>query len=142
MSQSRPSRSGGKPLTHAGGVVHRQRGGATEFLLVTARRNPGDWVIPKGHIEPGETPENAAVREVKEETGVVAKIEASLGDVELVIKGEQLSIRHYLMKFIAQDRSIEDRRTEWLEGPAALRRLTFESSRRVLEAAIARLGGR
>jgi len=108
---------------------------------VTARRNPDDWVIPKGHIEPGETPENAAVREVKEETGVVAAIDASLGDVELVIQGRQLSIRHYAMRFLAQHRSMEDRRIEWLAGPAALRRLTFESSRRVLEGAIARLEG-
>lgn len=96
-------------------------------------------MIPKGHIEPGEAPEDAAVREVKEETGVVAQIEASLGDVQLVIRSERLSIRHYLMKFVAQDRSIEDRRTEWLAGAAALERLTFKESRLVLETAIAEL---
>ena len=52
--------------SHAGGVVARTEGGKREYLLVEARRRRGEWVLPKGHIEPGETPEAAAVREVQE----------------------------------------------------------------------------
>ena len=65
--------------THAGGVVVRDDGPVRRFLLVTARRQPGQWVFPKGHIEEGETSEAAAVREVVEESGVVATVVSPLG---------------------------------------------------------------
>ncbi len=55
-------------LTHAGGVVWNNDEKDTKYLLVTAKRNPKQWVLPKGHIEPGEALEETAIREVKEET--------------------------------------------------------------------------
>ncbi|MFC1654128.1 NUDIX hydrolase [Patescibacteria group bacterium] len=57
----------------AGGVVYRKTEDGVEFLI---GKHSGyhKWVLPKGLIESGETPEEAAVREVKEETGIVAKI--------------------------------------------------------------------
>ena len=68
----------------AGGLVYRRRG--DECLVVLAsRRHPLSgvllWSIPKGHIEPGESSEIAAAREVREETGLDAEIEQKLGDV-------------------------------------------------------------
>ena len=59
--------------SHAGGIVFRVIGDVPEFLIVTSRSNPEHWVLPKGHIEPGESPRSAAVREVLEETGVEAR---------------------------------------------------------------------
>ncbi|MEA3040514.1 MAG: hypothetical protein QOC65_3 [Sphingomonadales bacterium] len=59
--------------------MHRRRGGAIEVLLVHfggpfwAKRDAGAWAIPKGLIEPGETPEAAARREFREELGFEAK---------------------------------------------------------------------
>ena len=68
----------------AGGLVYRRRGGEYAVVLA-ARRHPqtGDlvWTIPKGHVEPGESTEAAAVREVREETGLEAVVEERLGDV-------------------------------------------------------------
>jgi len=67
----------------AGGLVYRRRGGEIAVLLA-ARRGPTGklvWTIPKGHVEPGETSEMTAVREVREETGIEAEIEGKLGDV-------------------------------------------------------------
>jgi 8-oxo-dGTP pyrophosphatase MutT (NUDIX family) len=52
-----------------------------EFLLVTSRRRPKQWVYPKGHVEDGERPEETAVREVEEEAGVLARITKMLDDI-------------------------------------------------------------
>ena len=54
--------------TSAGGVVYRIRGGDPLFLLI--RDSYQNWGFPKGHLEPGEAAEDAALREVREETGI------------------------------------------------------------------------
>ena len=64
----------------AGGVVVL---GNTILLL---RKYNGDWVLPKGKVEAGETHEETALREVKEETGVKASIEKYLGEIHYTYK--------------------------------------------------------
>lgn len=68
----------------AGGLVYRRRGEGYDVVLA-GRRHPQSgvlvWTIPKGHVEPGETSEVAAAREVLEETGLAADVEQRLGDV-------------------------------------------------------------
>jgi 8-oxo-dGTP pyrophosphatase MutT (NUDIX family) len=65
----------------AGGVVIREQQG--ELLLAVIRpRGKMVWALPKGHVDPGETPEQAAMREVREETGLDADLERSLGDIQ------------------------------------------------------------
>jgi 8-oxo-dGTP pyrophosphatase MutT (NUDIX family) len=68
----------------AGGLVFRRRGTQWQVVLV-ARKQGGNgplvWGIPKGHIEAGERSPDTAVREVREETGLVAVVEQLLGDV-------------------------------------------------------------
>ena len=68
----------------AGGLVYRRHGDQCSVVLA-ARRHPqtGDlvWTIPKGHLEPGESSQAAAAREVREETGLEAEVEEQLGDV-------------------------------------------------------------
>ena len=64
------------PPRSAGILLFRQRAGATEVLLTKpggpfwTNKHEGAWMIPKGAIEPGETPEEAALREFAEETGI------------------------------------------------------------------------
>ena len=61
------------PVLAAGGVPMRQLDGRTQLLLIHRPRHD-DWTLPKGHIEPGEHPLVAAVREVNEETGLAVRL--------------------------------------------------------------------
>src|SRR5580765_335055 len=96
--------------THAGGVVYRMAQGLPEFLVVTARRRADEWVYPKGHIEFGETPEEAATREVHEEAGVTAVVIGPLDDVRIRSAGEDQAIRYFLMRAIQDGSPGEGRR--------------------------------
>ena len=65
----------------AGGVVYKKSGARCDVLLI-AKNGSRVWCLPKGKIEQGETHQQAAVREVKEETGVDALIIRLLGDIK------------------------------------------------------------
>ena len=119
-------------LTHAGGVVYRTRDGAVEFLLVTARYQPGEWVLPKGHIEAGEQPGQAAVREVEEEAGVRTRVVQPLGDLELVVDGQPQRIAFFLMLAAGEGGEREGRRFGWFGLEEALSRVTFAESRELI----------
>jgi 8-oxo-dGTP pyrophosphatase MutT (NUDIX family) len=122
--------------THAGGVVYRTEQARPEFLLVTARRTPQNWVFPKGHIERGETPEQAAVREVYEESGVRAAIVEPIDDVRLQIAGEKQIIRYFLMRALEAGLPGEGRRALWLSPADAMERLSFTEARGSLRKAL------
>ena len=81
----------------AGGVVFKNG----NVLLI---KNPsGIWTFPKGNIEPGEKPEETAVREVYEETGVKGEIVDYIGEIHYwyTLKGERIfkTVKYYLMKY-------------------------------------------
>jgi len=121
--------------THAGGVVYRKTADSVEFLITTARLQSDIWVLPKGHIEPGETPPLAAVREVEEEAGIVAKVERELELIELPSHKERIAIQYFLMRFVREGDSREARRCEWLLLEKATEQLTFPEAKGVLESA-------
>lgn len=118
--------------SHAGGVVARIVDGQREYLLVEAARSRGVWVLPKGHIEPGETPEAAAVREVEEEAGVRAAIIARAGDSEYVMDGKPVRTIFYLMRYLDDAKAAEERGRAWHRYEDALALLPFDNLRRVL----------
>ena len=129
------------PPTHAGGVVYRRRAFGPQFLLITALRRPAEWVLPKGHVEPGESPEQAAVREVAEEAGVRAQVVAPLGDLKLLVGGERQVIRFFLMSAVDDGSEREGRRLGWLGHEEALSRLTYPESRNLIDQASRMLTG-
>src|SRR3954469_15258431 len=88
--------------THAGGVVLRGRGPTLRVLLVTAKRQPNQWVFPKGHIERGETVEQAAVREVEEEAGVIATVNGPVGSLEFRNARGIVRAQFFLMTFVSE----------------------------------------
>ena len=123
--------------THAGGVVVRRDSPELRFLLVTARRQPGLWVFPKGHIEPGETPEQAAEREVFEEAGVRASIVAPVGATEFRSARGSVRAQFYLMDFVSEGAPCEDRRRAWFTAEEAHRALIYEDARLLITRAAA-----
>lgn len=114
--------------THAGGIVCRPVDGRDLYLLVRANVPKGAWVLPKGHIEAGETAEVAAVREVREETGVRARIETLIGEIP---SGSGVAAI-YLMDFESEGIRGE-REAVWLPFEAATEALAFEESRALLK---------
>jgi len=130
---ARPARADG--LTHAGGVVFREQVGALQYLLLQATNNPEEWVLPKGHIEPRETPQNTAVREVREETGCWALVEGWIEDVHFPSGDETVNARFFRMKLLDQDKKWppENRKHEWLPLAEALSRASHPETKQLLE---------
>jgi 8-oxo-dGTP pyrophosphatase MutT (NUDIX family) len=118
--------------SHAGGVVARTVNGEREYLLVEARRSRGEWVLPKGHIEPGETPEAAAVREVQEEAGVRAAVVARAGESTYAVDGRPVCIIFFSMRYLGESSRHEDRALAWRPYEEALGLLRFDDTRNVL----------
>ena len=118
----------------AGGVVFDEAG---RVLLIRDRN--GFWVFPKGHIDPGETPEEAEVREVLEEAGVRARVLAPLTTTRYRNdRGEEREIRWYLMRGDGEVR-LEAGLTGggFFEAEEALEKLDFPEDKALLEVALA-----
>jgi 8-oxo-dGTP pyrophosphatase MutT (NUDIX family) len=114
----------------AGGVVVREG----EVALVHRPRYD-DWTLPKGKLDPGESFEEAAVREVKEETGIRARLVRELPTTNYEVQGRQKIVRYWLMQvdddspFVVNDETDELR---WVPLDEALRLLTYDRDRDVV----------
>lgn len=81
----------------AGGVVVRDADGGRTEVLVVHRPHRGDWSLPKGKLERGETPEEAALREVEEETGLICELGERLPTVRYTDHRGRPKVVHYWM---------------------------------------------
>jgi 8-oxo-dGTP pyrophosphatase MutT (NUDIX family) len=133
----------------AGGVVYRRRRGAVSVALAARRTRRGHlvWGLPKGEIEPGESAETAALREVREETGLEARIERPLGDIRYFYVWEGVRVRKavhfFLMRATGGDISQHDEEMEdvrWFPLAEAVRAAAYKGEREVLQRAADRLG--
>ncbi|HEY2739122.1 MAG TPA: NUDIX hydrolase [Thermoanaerobaculia bacterium] len=123
----------------AGGlVVHSAR------ILLIATQKGRRWQLPKGHIEEGETPEQAAIREVREETGVTGRVVAPLPGVEywFVERGPcrvHKKVDYFLLDYVGGHSMNFDPEevsgTGWFSWEAGIARLTFENERKVVRRA-------
>ena len=100
MSMQRPS----VEETSAGGLVLDLSGPVTKAALIARhdRRGRLVWSMPKGHLEPGETAEVAAIREVQEETGIMSHVIATLGTIDFWFTSQERrihkTVHHYLLE--------------------------------------------
>jgi 8-oxo-dGTP pyrophosphatase MutT (NUDIX family) len=120
--------------------VYRNDDNGVRILLVRARRNPEDWIFPKGHVEPGESPREAAVREAEEEAGVTGRVVTALRPpVRFSLEDRRIEVEYFLVEFEREVKPQERRELAWLPPREALKRLTHESARSVLERALRKL---
>lgn len=127
-------------VQQAGAVVFREEGGVQRVLLVRSKKDPTLWVFPKGHIDPGETPTIAALREAFEEAGVTGFIIAPAGPTLTFRSGnETVAVDYYLVRLTAEMPSPEGREKVWLVPEEAAERLVFPSARELLTAAAQKL---
>lgn len=129
----------------AGGLVIRDSKDGPELAVITT--HAGATALPKGHPDGDETPQEAALREVREETGLEAEIEAALGEIEYRyrLKGslQRKSVAFFLMRYRAgtlDDHDDEVVSADWVPLADAPRLLTYPSERGVAKAAIEQLG--
>ena len=132
----------------AGGVVYRREGDELEILLAARRTRRGDlaWGLAKGGIEADESTEDAAVREVREETGIDAEIEESLGDTRYFYVWDDVRVRKVVHFFLMRatggdttDRDDEMEDVQWFPLDRALKRAAYRGEREVLARAAKRL---
>jgi 8-oxo-dGTP pyrophosphatase MutT (NUDIX family) len=142
---STEGRAGGPPEFSAGGVV--VRGGEVITIVPVKRAADGRRVLglPKGHPDGDETPEQAAAREVAEETGVRADLVEELGDVEYHYErgGRRIHkvVRFFLFDYRSGDLADHDHEIEearWMTLADAARELTFDGERAIVDRALSR----
>jgi 8-oxo-dGTP pyrophosphatase MutT (NUDIX family) len=128
--------------TSAGGLVVDIGSGDPKAALIGRldRRGKLRWSLPKGHVEAGETTEDAAIREVAEETGITGRVVAPLGTIDFwfVADGRRIhkTVHHFLL--MAQggelsDEDIEVEEVEWVPLAQLASRLAYDDERRLVE---------
>jgi 8-oxo-dGTP pyrophosphatase MutT (NUDIX family) len=132
--------------TSAGGFVLDRSGPDPQVALIARRDRRGRlvWSLPKGHIEEGETPETAAVREVLEETGITGRIVAPLGTIDFWFMADERrvhkTVHHFLLE--AQDVVLSDADAEvtevaWVPLSDLAARLRYADERRLVDRVLA-----
>src|ERR1051325_1454693 len=135
----------------AGGVIYAVREGRVWIALIHARKR---WGLPKGHVEKGERTRQTAVREVREETGLLGKIERKLGTISYTYRGKSQTgdaariskrVTFFLLRYLegevyGHDYEVDEAR--WFPIEEALRLLRFATEKKMVRKAHAVLTSR
>jgi 8-oxo-dGTP pyrophosphatase MutT (NUDIX family) len=133
----------GKEIS-AGGVLYRPEGKGYEVALIQPKGKAVN-ALPKGLIDMDENPEAAALREVREETGMLGEPEASLGTINYYYYSKERDTRFFkevyffLLRYSSgreKDHDWEVEEVRWLPIEEAMRSLSFEGEREVMRRAL------
>jgi 8-oxo-dGTP pyrophosphatase MutT (NUDIX family) len=130
----------------AGGVVFRKQDGKVEVALISVGKK-GRWQLPKGQVDSGETPEETALREVREETGLTSELLQPLDTVEYWYISTYTEdrarihkyVHFYLMRYQSGDVEQHDNEVNearWVEIQKALELLAFDNEKNILLGAL------
>lgn len=130
--------------TSAGGLIVDVQNGEA-YTAVIARRNRGgrlEWCLPKGHLEGDETPEQAAVREIEEETGIRGRVLRPLAIIDYWFTGDNhrvhKKVHHFLLEALGVELTIEndpDHEAEdvaWVKLDEVSKRLVYPNEKRIV----------
>jgi 8-oxo-dGTP pyrophosphatase MutT (NUDIX family) len=127
--------------TSAGGLVVDRAADPLRVALIARRDRRGRlvWSLPKGHVEPGESAEEAAVREVREETGILGRVLAPLGTIDFTFLAEDRrvhkTVHHFLLEATGgelSDSDVEVVEVAWVPLAQTSARLAYADERRLL----------
>lgn len=134
--------------TSAGGLVVDVVAGVPYAAIIARRNRAGriEWCLPKGHLEGEETPEEAALREVGEETGIHGRVIRHLATIDYWFSGPDRRVHkvvhHYLMGFVSGEISVEgdpDHEAEaaaWVPLEELVHKLAYPNERRIVGLAL------
>jgi 8-oxo-dGTP pyrophosphatase MutT (NUDIX family) len=129
--------------TSAGGVVYK-RTGESVLVAIVSVGDANRWQLPKGLVEKGETPENAALRETREEAGIEGEIEAPLETIEYwyagMHEGRKVRFHKFVHFFLLRYKSgevaghdWEVNESRWVPLDEAISMVAFKSEKSILE---------
>ena len=119
----------------AGGVVCREGSSGETEIVVVHRPAYDDWTLPKGKVDPDETPEECALREVKEETGFRCELGRPVGCTAYVDRRGRNKLACYWVMEVISGRfrpGGEVDRMAWLPVADAVKRLTYERDKALI----------
>jgi 8-oxo-dGTP pyrophosphatase MutT (NUDIX family) len=132
----------------AGGVVYKKEGSETLWLLIQPK-DTSRWQFPKGWIEESETTQGAALREIKEEAGIIGEIIEKIDSSSwwFVEDGEKVfkTTTYFLVKAKRDTGQFDEKEIEraiWFSFDEAKEKLTFDSTKKILAQAKKILDGR
>jgi 8-oxo-dGTP pyrophosphatase MutT (NUDIX family) len=131
----------------AGGLLLRRRDSDYDALLIGRGAPPRVWTLPKGHVEARESPEQAALREVHEETGCWGEIVTRLSEISYwfyVGKAKhRKAVTFFLMRYLSGDPASHDHEVDdarWFDLNQARKALKYVNEKRLVDLALEFLG--